>query len=160
MNNYISTLTSVSSDTLIILVLLVIILGIGFKFGRNQLVSLILAIYVAAFLYVNIFFASNFVFVEKSSSMLFWNKLGIFLLFLIPVNLLINKSLGGYESRGNRFVKIGLLAIALLGLTLAIFYHVVPITSVHNFSSGIDKLFASSTAYTLWLLIPLIVLFF
>jgi hypothetical protein len=159
-NNYLSTFTAVSSDTIIVLAIVALLFFIAFQFGKGYITSIIVSIYISAFLYINAFFVQKLVFVGNEASKLFWNHLGIFLLFFIPVFYLLRNVVSGDYSRRGKFVGAGLLAVATAGLVLAIFYHVIPLTPVYNFSAGIDKLFATDTMFTFWLLIPLLVLFF
>lgn len=159
-NNYLSTFTAISSDTIIVLAIIALLFFIAFQFGKGYITSIIVSIYISAFLYTNAFFVQKLVFVGNEASKLFWNHLGIFLLFFIPTFYLLRNIISGDYGRRGKFLGAGLLAIATAALVLAIFYHVIPLTPVYNFSSGIDKLFATDTMFTLWLIIPLLVLFF
>jgi hypothetical protein len=51
-----------------------------------------------------------------------------------------------------------LFSIALLGLTISLFYHVIPIEPLYNLPDQLDKFFASKSFFTLWLIIPILVL--
>ena len=55
---------------------------------------------------------------------------------------------------------MGLLSVAAAGLLVSIFYHVIPLTPVYNFSPAIDKIFSTDTDFAIWLLAPLVLLFF
>jgi hypothetical protein len=159
-NNYLSTLTAISSDTIIVLAIIALLFFIAFQFGKGFITSIIVSVYISAFLYTNAFFVQKLVFVGNEANKLFWNHLGIFLLFFIPVFYLLKNTISGDYSRRGKFFGAGLLAVATGGLVLAIFYHIIPLTPIYNFSAGIDKLFATDTMFTVWLIIPLLVLFF
>ena len=159
MNNYLSTLTAISSDTIIVLAIVALLLFIAFQFGKGYITSIIVSVYISAFLYTNAFFVQKLVFVSNDVSKLFWNHLGIFLLFFIPIFYLLRNIISGEYGRRGKFIGGGLLAVATAGLILAIFYHVIPLNPVYNFSAGIDKLFATDMMFTIWLIIPLLALF-
>jgi hypothetical protein len=159
-NNYLSTFTAISSDTIVVLAIVALLFFIAFQFGKGYLTSVIVSLYISAFLYTNAFFVQKLVFVSNDASKLFWNHLGIFLLFFVPVFYLLRNIISGDYGRRGKFISAGLLAIATGGLVLAIFYQVIPLTPIYNFSAGIDKLFATDTMFTVWLIIPLLVLFF
>ncbi len=161
MNNYISTFTSLSSDTLILIILATIFLFIGLRIGKNTLVSIILSLYLSVLLYSNSFFVNSLIFVSKDPAKLFWNHLAIFALFFVPIYLILSKIISVEGDRGPlKLLKIGILALVSTGLLIAIFYHVLSIAPIYNFSSAIDNLFASSRAFTIWLILPLITMFF
>jgi hypothetical protein len=159
--SYLHTITSLSTDTLILVGLVVIIFFAALKLGRGHLVSGILSLYVASFLYTNVSFIKTLTLATGSSANLFWNHLAIFLILFIPIHFITQKQISADFGRGMLgFVKAGLSAIAGAGLLLSIFYHVVPIDSVYHFSSVVNNLFASETAFTIWLIAPLVLLFF
>ncbi len=159
-NNYLSTFTAISSDTIIVLAIVALLFFIAFQFGKSFITAIIVSIYISAFLYMNAFFVQKLVFVGNEANKLFWNHLGIFLLFFVPVFYFLKNIISGDYGRRGKLIGSGLLAIATAGLVLAIFYQIIPLIPVYNFSAGIDKLFATDTMFTIWLIIPLLVLFF
>jgi hypothetical protein len=160
-NNYISTFTSLSSDTLILIILAVAFLFLGFRKGKDVLVTGLLSLYVTAFLYSNAFFVNSLIFVAKDPAKLFWNHLAIFILFFVPVYLILSKIILAENDRGPLgLIKMAILSLVTTGLLITIFYHVVPISTVYNFSSAVDSLFESSRTFTVWLILPLAALFF
>jgi len=58
-----------------------------------------------------------------------------------------------------KVVRTILLFAAFLGLVLTVFYHIIPLEPIYNLPTQVDQLFASDTAFTIWLLVPLVVLF-
>jgi len=127
----------------------------------NKLASAVLSIYIGLFLYTALPFTKVLNSVTKSSLNVFWNHLGILLLFVIPIWFILSKVISDDPGRGAvKAIRLLLLAIGLLGLVIAIFYRIIPITSIYNFPSFIDKLFVPDLAYTAWLIAPLIILFF
>ena len=160
MNNYLSTLTSISTDTLIVGGLVALFFFIAVHFGKGYITAIIISVYVSIFLYGNAFFVQNLVFVENEPDKLFWNHLGIMLLFLIPVFYVLKNIVTGDYGRRGKVIGAGLMAIGAAGLVISIFYQVLPITPVYDFSAGIDSLFSSDKMLTVWLILPLILLFF
>ena len=123
----------------------------------QRLSSLIISIYIAALLYASIPFLET---ISVFKEQLFWNNLAIFLILLVPVYYLINKNICVPVSRGAmRPLRAALLILALVGLVLTIFYHIIPLEPVYDLPSYIDKYFAPDTAYTIWLIAPLVILF-
>lgn len=123
----------------------------------QRISSLIISIYITALLYANISFLKTLSVLKDE---LFWNNLAIFVIILVPVFILINKYISVPSSRGAMtFVRSVLLVIALLGLILTIFYHIIPLEPVYDLPSYIDQYFAPDLFRTIWLLVPLAVLF-
>jgi len=126
----------------------------------QKISSLIISIYITALLYANVFFLKELAIFQETGQ-LFWNNLAIFLIILIPVYLLINRYISTpYSRRGAmRGFRTLFVAFALVGLVLTIFYHIIPLESIYNLPPQIDQFFASETAFTIWLIVPLIALF-
>ncbi|MFH1472949.1 MAG: hypothetical protein ABIF06_00855 [bacterium] len=125
----------------------------------QKISSLIISIYIATLLYANVFFIKQLTIVE-SSGQLFWNHIAIFLILVALTFFLINKYISTPYSRGAmRPIRTVLLLLALIGFIVAILYHIIPLEPIYNLPDIIDKFFISDTAFTIWLLIPLAVLF-
>jgi hypothetical protein len=125
----------------------------------NSIASLIISIYVSAVIYSNAFFVKQLS-IGDSASQLFWNHLGIFLIILVPVFLLMKKLVSFSYSRGGmKYIRAGVLLVALVGLILSMLYHVIPVESVYNIPGTVDKVFSSDGAFTVWLILPLLALF-
>lgn len=161
MNNYISTFTSLSSDTLFLIILIAVFLFIGLRKGKGVLVTIIVSLYISTFLYSYTFLVKSLVFVSDDPFKLFWNHLAIYVLFFVPVYIILNKIISTEGDRGPvGFVKVGLLSVVLVGFTIAILYHFLSLSSVYNFSSSINDLFASKNSLRVWMILPLLSLFF
>lgn len=159
--DYISSFTSLSTDTIILLAGFALIFISTLKLGASRIAALIISIYIAGFIYTNAFFIESLTILGGSPVKEFANSLAIFLVILIPVFIVVERMvLSDLGGGGKRFIKAGLLSIALLGLILVTLYHVVPLGDVYDFSNTLDKIFASDTALTAWLIIPLLILFF
>lgn len=127
----------------------------------NKLVSAVLSLYIGLFLYSVLPFTKVLTGVTKGTLNLFWNHLGVLLLFVIPLWFILNKVISDDAGRGGiKIFRLILLAIGFAGLLISVFYHVIPIASIYHFPSVMDKFFEPDIAYTTWLIAPLIVLFF
>lgn len=125
----------------------------------NRAVGILLSIYIALVIYANAFFIKQLTLV-KDSDQLFWNHLAIFAILVFLVSLAIKGLISADFSRGGmRVVRMMLVATATLGLLISIFYHVIPIDEVYDMPALFDKYFSSDTAFTVWLIIPVIALF-
>jgi hypothetical protein len=159
--SYLHTITSLSTDTIILLALVVVIFFAALKLGRGHVISAILSLYVASFLYTNLFFVKMLTLATTTTADLFWNHLAIFLIFYIPIHFVTQKQIHSDFGRGAiGIIRMGVLSVAAAGLLVSIFYHVIPLTPVYNFSPAVDQLFASDTAFAIWLIAPLVLLFF
>lgn len=125
----------------------------------HRIAALIVSVYIAALIYTNAFFIKALT-LAKGAEQLFWNNLAIFLILLVPIYLLVNKYVSPPYSRGSmRHARVVLLSVALIGLVLAMLYHIIPLEPIFDLPSYVDKFFSSETALTLWLIIPLLALF-
>lgn len=125
----------------------------------HKVASLIVSIYIAIVIYTNAFFIKVLT-IGKGTDQLFWNHLAIFLIILVPVFFLVNKfvhidSGGGLRKHG----KMVLYTVVLIGLVTSLFYHVIPLNPIYDIPAPIDNFFASDTAFTIWLIVPLLALF-
>lgn len=125
----------------------------------NKAVGILLSMYVALVIYTNAFFIQQLT-VVKDSEQLFWNHLAIFAILVVLVSLAIKGLVSADFSRGSmKLLKMILLAVAIFGLLISIFYHVIPIESVYDLPAIMDKYFSSEKAFTIWLILPVIALF-
>jgi hypothetical protein len=125
----------------------------------QKVAALIVSIYITAVIYSNAFFIKTLT-VVKDSSQLFWNYLAIFLIILVLVYLLVNKTISVNLGRGHmRPIRTLMLTFGLVGLVLSVLYHIVPIEPMFDLPQALDRIFASDVAFTAWLVLPLLALF-
>jgi hypothetical protein len=125
----------------------------------NNIGALIISVYIAMVIYANAFFIKILT-VADSNSQLFWNHLGIFLIILVPVFFLMKKIVSPPYTRGGlQYVRTGLLLVVLVGLVLSILYHVIPLGPIYDLPASVDRFFAPDSAFTIWLILPLLALF-
>ena len=160
MNTYIKTFTSLPVDFLILGALFALVMFLALKQGKSYLVAGIISLYIASFFFLNLPFTKVLTATIKGSSNIFWINSGIFLIFYVPVYFAISQiTLTDFGNGAMKYVRASVLSISFIGLFLSIFYHLIPIESVYNFSPSIDSIFAPDMAFNFWLLIPLVVLF-
>ncbi len=127
----------------------------------NKLVSAVLSLYIGLFLYSVLPFTKVLTGVTKGSLNLFWNHLGILALFVIPLWFIINRVISDDPGRGlEKFIRLVLLGVGFSGLLISVFYHIIPIAPIYEFPSVMDKFFQPDIAYSVWLIAPLLILFF
>ena len=131
----------------------------GLYLGRHRVISFILAFYPARFLYGICPFTSDLMFL-KGDSLLLLNKVILFLIFLIPLDILISRYIFSESTYGEaKFFRIGGFAIASVILVLVFSYSFVSLDSVHKFSPMIELLFNGSYRLFWWSIAPLAILF-
>jgi hypothetical protein len=148
-----------SGDVIFLVTLFVVFFVYALYFGKNSIISVILAFYPAQFFYANFPFMNSLL-VLKGDWPLLLNKVLIFLIFWVLLYILINRYVfhdSGYG--GEHYVRMACYAIAMVIVVLIFSYSVVNLDAIHNFSPAIDALFAGADHIFLWNLAPLVVLF-
>ncbi len=126
----------------------------------SRIVSSILAVYIASFLFIEIPAVKTFA-TGKTPLALFATHIAIFLIFFVLAHIIINKLVFAESGRGAvGLLKTILQSIALAGLVLTVLYHIIPVTPLYALPSILTPFFVPTIAYTLWLTLPLILLFF
>lgn len=151
-------LALLSSDVVFLGVLLVIFFAFTMYFGRGRIISLILSFYPATLLY------KSFPFMDKlamdGDMAVTYGKIGIFLIFLIPINIVIGKyvfSESFYTGGEHIFRNIG-LSLTLVILIILFSYNTVNFDALHNFSPAIDAIFSGADRTFWWNIAPIILL--
>ena len=96
----------------------------------------------------------------KGEPLLLLNKVLIFLLFLVPLTILIGRYVfqdSGYGSA--HYLRCAGYALSMIILILLFSYSIVSLDSVHNFSPMISNLFTGADRIFWWHLAPLALLF-
>src|SRR3990167_7145297 len=109
----------------------------------NRIVAFIISLYIASFLYTNVFFIKQLTLV-KDADQLFWNHLAIFAILLVPIYLLVSPVISASYDRGMmKGVRLIVLAVCAAGLTISILLNTLNIESVYALPSQIDIIFNS-----------------
>lgn len=159
---FIQTLAGISADFLILAIIFLAIFFYGFFRGKEKIISLILSLYISAFLYIYSGFLNSIILFKQNQSQMVLSKIVVFLAVAVLIHFLLNRFVRGLYS-GSRFRNIlenVLLSLSATGLLISFSYHIIPIQKFYNFSPAIDQIFASSLSFTIWLLIPIVCFFF
>jgi hypothetical protein len=149
-----------SMDAVVIVGLFILFFAYAMYFGRSRVISIILAFYPAQFLYEHFPFFDKLLLL-KGESLLTLNKVVIFLLFFIPLDIIIARYIFSESEYGSSKVfRIAGFSLAGVILVLLFTYSVVSLDSLYNFNSMIDNLFSSTNNIFYWNLVPIILLFF
>ena len=148
-----------SGDMIFLVTIFVIFLAYGLYLGRGKLISLIIAFYPAT-LFFNTFPFTKTLIILHTDKLLVLNKIGIFLLFLIPLNIIVDRfifSSEDYSSSSNIFRNIG-LTLGVVVLIVLFSYNTINFDMFHNFSPTIDTLFSGNDRLFYWNLAPIALL--
>lgn len=147
------------SDIFILVILFLFFFCYALYFGKNTIIATILAFYPAQYFYQNFPFMNSLL-VLKGDSLLLLNKVLIFILFLVPLTILIGRYVfqdSGYGSA--HYLRCAGYTISMIILILLFSYSVVSLDSIHNFSPMISNLFTGADRIFWWHLAPLALLF-
>ncbi|MEQ1500023.1 MAG: hypothetical protein ABL917_01470 [Parcubacteria group bacterium] len=140
-----------SQDMTFILSLLLLFWASTLYFGKGKIVSFILSFYPATFLYKSFPFIDKLTFLT-GDKLVVVNKLGLFLLFSIPIYIIINSyvfSVSEYTGTSH-LVRGGALAIASLVTVMLFYYTTLDLSIFHDFGPRIDSLFAGNNLVFYW----------
>jgi hypothetical protein len=157
---YIKSVGNISTDVATLLIVFFAFFFYTLYFGKNRTISFILAYYPALFLY-NAFPWVSKLLILTGPKMLALNKVGIFLIFLLPLSIVINRYIFADSGAGGvHILRVGGLALVCLTLVLLFSYTVVDLSLFHDFGSHIDVLFSNPTKDWIGNLAPLVLLAF
>lgn len=143
---------SFSTDFFAFIALAAFIAAFAFYFGRDRIVSLLAGIYVAIPLYL------AFPYSDILSTPLL--HVALYVGFVI-VAMIAFSGLSAYIAGGSiGFIKMTILAVVTAGLLIAISIHILPVEQIYTFSVATKTLFAGNQAFFLWLVAPLIAIYF
>ncbi len=145
-----------TGDMVVLLILVAVFLGYGMYFGKQRLISFILAFYPAVILYKLFPFTGKLLISSEGNWPVITEGL-IFLGFFIALNLVIGRYVyASYEyEAGSKFFRMLGLSLAAITLVLLFSYTVVSLDGIHNFGGSIDALFTGESKI-FWLnLLPL-----
>ncbi len=163
-SNFLTTIKTsgpLTIDIIVLVLIFIIFLFYGIYFGRNRLISLVLAFYPAMFLY-NLFPYLAKLIILHGDTLILLNKVIIFLIFLILFDIIISRFIFADSGGGSgHYLRLAGCSLALVILIVSFSYSIISLDSVYNFSPKIDALFtASGTSVFWWDLAPLGLLFF
>ncbi len=152
--------SALTNDSIVLITLFVLFATYGLYFGKGRIISLLLAFYPAAFLFQNFPYTSKLLFLHGAQPEAF-NKFLIFLLFLVPLDIIIGRFIFSESGYGGSFHFVRVAGLALIGviLTLVMIYSVVNLDAFYNFSPTLDSLFVPTNIFW-WLIGPFFLMLF
>ena len=154
MNIASSTLSQIGhflkGDMLFFVVGFILFLVFALYAGKGRVISVILAYYPASILFNTLPFINKLMVLQ--GNMLVLNKIAIFLIFLVPLSIIINSYIfsESMHSGAQHLLRTAGLALILLVLTVAFSYSVVNYDAFHNFTSSTDALFNPASKVFYW----------
>ena len=155
------SLTSPSWDLFILLFFIIAVFIYGFSLGRNRIVVILVAIYMALAVVNTAPFIDDWV--KKAESIevgqIFVFKLGFFLLTFALLFFLFGRSsllhsITGHERRG-AWWQVPIFSVLHIGLLLSIALSFLPTDSLLVLSPFTRELFASDIARFIWITAPI-----
>lgn len=156
---FFKTSGSLTTDIAVLFLVFIFFFVYALYFGKHRIISFLLAFYPAIFLYNQFPFIKSLTVLD--GKLLLLNQVAIFLLFLIPLDIIIGKyifsdSMGG----GGHYFRIAGYALGGVIMVLLFSYTVISLDAVYNFSSQIDAVFTPHSKTFWWSLAPIGLLFF
>jgi hypothetical protein len=164
MTAYLSKITgffgSFSGDMIFLVTVFILFFAYTMYFGRGRMLSFILAFYPAAILFKSFPYLDKLI-VLHGDKLVLLNKIVIFFIFLIPLDIIINKfifSESEYSGSMKLLRAVG-LAISATLLVVLFSYGILNFDIFHNFSPTIDAFLANPAKLFYSNLAPLALLF-
>ncbi|MSU45036.1 MAG: hypothetical protein EXS47_00165 [Candidatus Zambryskibacteria bacterium] len=150
-----------TGDIIFLLALFAVLFVLTMYLGKGRLVSVILAFYAATILYKSFPYMEKLLVATGEKPLLF-NKLGVFLVFLVLIYLAINKFISHYAEYGpgEGALRTGGFVLAMLIVLIVFSYTTISLDPLHNFGSQIDAIFGTEARLFWWSLAPLVLLGF
>lgn len=128
-------------DMLFFVVGFIIFLVFALYAGKGRVVSLILAYYPASTLFNALPFINKLLILQDK--MLIINKIAIFLIFLIPISIIINDYIfsQSIHTGVQNLLRTSVLSLVMLSLVIIFSYSVVNYDALYNFTPSTDALF-------------------
>ena len=147
-----------TGDALFLAILFIIFFVYAIYLGRSRMISLILSFYPATLLF------KTFPFIDRITSgtgnTLILVKIGVFLVFLIPLNLIIGRYMFSelIHVRSSNIVQTAGLSIVMVIMVVMFSYNTINFDSLHDFSPMMDAIFSGSDRVFWWNLAPILLL--
>ena len=139
-----------TGDMLFFVTSFIIFLVFTLYAGKGRVISLILAYYPASILFSTLPFLNKLLVLQDK--MLVLNKIAVFMIFLIPLSIIINSYVlsESIHTGAQHLFRTAVLALILLSLVVIFSYSVVNYDVFHNFTSSTDVLFSPTSKIFYW----------
>ncbi|MDO8510215.1 MAG: hypothetical protein Q7S15_01150 [bacterium] len=148
---------AISLDILVLAGIFVPLFLFAFFMGKEKLIALMVAIYIAAILYSYFPYLDQFK--GSPENTLVFKGIVFLVLISAPYVILSRLESNGSSPLTSRACHSGLLALGALILVVFVSYHVIPLHSLYNFSLTFDNLFQPAEVRFWWLAAPLLLMF-
>jgi hypothetical protein len=149
------------SEIAYFLIVLGVLFGVALFKGRQAIINIIVALYLALLISVEFPFYEELLGSLATTESIAVAKLIIFLVFTVVATILCFRIMPS-EFRESRFESFGKKLFLTLSATILIMvfsFHVLPVTEFLTPGTPIQSLFAPAEYFFFWLLLPLILLF-
>ncbi|MBI5045799.1 MAG: hypothetical protein HZC14_02235 [Candidatus Niyogibacteria bacterium] len=131
----------------------------GWLSGKARLLSVLLSIYIAQILFVNMHFL-NFFIAGRTLLETFLMRISVFSVLVIVLSHLFYKTfLRSISEEPRIWWKVFVLSFLEVGLLMASIFTLLPAVELFTFSPVVKYVFASPDAFLWWLVLPLAALF-
>jgi|GEM_PF-2988637 len=147
----------VTSDILVLAVIFIIFFAYAL-FSKDRIISFILAFYPAAYLFKLFPYVNTLVVLSGDRAILI-NKIVIFLIFLIPTSIVVNRYIFSESfHRSTGMFRSGGYALAFVIEILIFYYSILSLAAIYAFSPAISSLFSTPDRIFWWSLAPLLIM--
>lgn len=163
MHSTTTLLTKVSGfltgDIVFLLAVFVVLFVACMYLGKGRFISIIVSFYPATLLYKSFPFINKMLVMTGEVGVLL-NKVLIFLIFLVPIYLIVNRYVAHYGEYGiaEGALRNAGFSVALLILIIVFTYTTVNLDAIHNFGPQIDAIFAGEGKIFWWRIAPIALL--
>jgi len=131
----------------------------GLISGRGRLAAVLVGTYLAAFIFENLSFLDSLLKGRSTTEVFVLKAVGFFVL-LVLTSLLIRRLISKRDFNSRGWWQIFILSVLESGLLTSILARLLPGRELFTFSPLVQNIFLGDTAFLIWLLLPLSVLWF
>ena len=156
-DSVVTLISGISGDVFGVVGLIILLIALGLSKGKDNLLVLMISLYPSALLTEYFPFYDSVLLGNGHLSKVL-TPLAVYLISAFAISFFLHNYIDtNYQhSAFWRFVEIFVLSLSIVGISIAVFYHIVGIEPLYNFSFVFDALFASNFAMFLWLLLPIV----
>ncbi|PIR85516.1 hypothetical protein COU15_00265 [Candidatus Kaiserbacteria bacterium CG10_big_fil_rev_8_21_14_0_10_45_20] len=141
------------SEFLAFIVLTAIVVAFTFYFGRERIAPLIAGLYIAIPLYQIFPYEEGIL----TTPLL---QISFYLLIVVLTMVAFSGLSSVFPTSGGGLIGLVILSAITAGMVIAIAIHILPVESLYTFSGATKALFESSQAFFLWMVAPIVGVFF
>ena len=153
---------NLSSDVVAIAVIIIAVVSYGLYRGKENLVSLLVSLYIGMVAYTSSPFLKSLLFFKQNNTQVFFSKLIVYLILVVVINIVMNRVISPSfaMTRARNYIEIALLAIAVSASAIVIAFNTLSLSLAYTPSLISGNILASSTALFSTLISSLVIIFF